>query len=119
RAAAPGESREFFFELVMRAAVPGHEMRGAAASAIGIEAALEGCHDVGMAGEAEIVIAAEREQLATRADDDGLLRRILHAAQAIQLLAFARVEPCPEFVGECGHAALSLSPRRKTPARLP
>ena len=83
RARVADEFGQCLFELVVVAAVAVDEMGRAAADAEGIGGALEGGDDVGMVGEAEVVVAAEADDLAAIDAHERLLRRVGDAAEAV------------------------------------
>src|SRR5690606_2042596 len=80
------------------------EMRGAAADAVAVETAFAGGDQLRMIRQSEIVVAAEGEHASAVAEDFRALRRILHAAPAIQVLGLARGETRLQAIGKRGHS---------------
>ena len=84
RSGQPDEARECVFQCLVRPRVPENEMRGTGTDAVQPSTFLHGRHELGVRGEPEVIIAAERDVFAPVDGHTGPLRCLEHAAPAQQ-----------------------------------
>ena len=90
---------------MMGPAVPGDQMRGPGADPVAVGAGLEGRHHPGIIGQAQVVIAAERNQPGPVDAELDPLRGLQHLSVAIEM-------PCPATRQSCVqvfHCRMSVS----------